>query len=365
MSHALLDDHAHPFPLTAEPLELGSLSLAVGDDAMRRRREAAPSRLMLELLRMRLASLLACPPADVLAAREDAARDWPAYVRRLFGDAGIGGMLLDGGTSPMSRDDLAPYRELAGVPMWSLLRLEAVIDPLLEQGAGGQDIESALASFVESGSAEGAAGLKTVIAYRTGLEVDPTVTAHQAYRSVSPGAPVRRRAKALRDYLLRRTLGQCADLDLPVQIHTGFGDAQIRLAAANPILLDDLLRTPEGSAAKVVLIHAGYPWHEQLAYLTLVRENLWAEVSLVNLFSPATTADRLMRLIDLAPVDRVLFGTDGHGLPETHWFAAKVLRDAWDEVRRQLAGVARAGWLDDAARRMFSGNARDVYRLAG
>jgi hypothetical protein len=360
----LLDDHAHPFPLRQEPLDLGSLSLAVGDEFDLRRRRAAPHRLMLELLRVRLAALLGCAVEDVLAARaERAAHDWAGYVRLLFADAGIGGMLLDGGMSPLSGEELAPYASLAGVPMWSLLRLEAVIDPLLEQGADGPDIESVLADFVESGARDGAAGLKTVLAYRTGLAVDPTVTADAAYASVRSDEPVRRRAKPLRDYLLRRTFAQCADLDLPIQIHTGFGDSDIRLGAANPILLDDVLRTPEGSAAKVVLIHGSYPWHEELAYLAFVRPNLWAELSLLNLFSPATSADRLLRLLDLAPADRLLFGTDGHGSPETHWFAAVVLRDAWEWVRRRLTGAVRASWLDEVGERLFNQNARELYRL--
>jgi uncharacterized protein len=363
----LLDDHAHPFPLDPEPLELGALSLAVGDGESGRRAQAAPHRLMLELLRSRLARFLGCAPEDVLAEREEIAeRDWSGYVQRLFADAGIGGMLLDGGTRPMSRDDLAPYTEIGGLPTWSLLRLEAVIDPLLEQGADGREVESALAEFVESGARDGAAGLKTVLAYRTGLQVDPTVTADAAYRSAEASdLPVRYRAKPLRDYLLRRTFAQCADLDLPIQIHTGFGDSEIQLSRADPILLDDVLRTREGEAAKVVLIHAGYPWHEQLAYLALVRRNVWAELSLLNLFSPATTADRLLRLLDLAPADRLLFGTDGHAQPETHWFAANVLRDAWDEVQRRLSGMARASWLDEAARRMFNVNARELYQLSG
>jgi hypothetical protein len=362
----LLDDHAHPYPLRHEPLELASLSLAVGDEPEQRRQQAAPHRLMLELLRMRLAALLGCAAEDVLAAREErAAGDWAGWVRLLFADAGIGGMLLDGGMSPLSGEELAPYSSLADVPTWSLLRLEAVIDPLLEQGAEGPDIESVLADFVESGARDGAAGLKTVLAYRTGLAVDPTVTADAAYRSARAEGPVRHRAKPLRDYLLRRTFAQCADLDLPIQIHTGFGDSEIRLAAANPILLDDVLRTPEGSAAKVVLIHGGYPWHEELAYLSLVRPNVWAEVSLLNLFSPASTADRLLRLLDLAPTDRVLFGTDGHGSPETHWFAAVVLRDAWEEVQRRLSGAVRASWLAEAGERLFNRNARELYRLSG
>jgi predicted TIM-barrel fold metal-dependent hydrolase len=346
-------------------MDLGGMSLLVGDAAGARRQEAAPHRLMLEMLRHRLAALLGCTPDDVVPAREAAARDWPNYVQRLFADAGIVGMLLDGGPAPLTPDDLARYGAVAGTPMWSLLRIEALIDPLLAQDADGRHIEAALSDFIESGVASGAAGLKTVLAYRTGLAVDPTVTPEQAYRSVTAERPVRQRAKPLRDYLLRRTLAQCADLGLPIQIHTGFGDSEIRMADANPLLLDDVLRTAEGAAANVVLIHAGYPWHEQVAYLTFVHSNLWAELSLVNLFSPATTADRLLRLLDLAPLDRVLFGTDGHGLPETHWVAACVLREAWTVVRERLSPMTRSGWLDDAAERMFNRNARELYHLPG
>lgn len=363
----LLDDHAHPFPLAADELDLGSLTLSVGAASAARRREAAPHRLMLETLRRELADLLGCAPDDVTAARREAAADWPAYVRRLLADAGVTGVLLDGGTAPLDAAALDRQAELAGVATWSLLRIEAVIDPLLAAGADGPAIEAAVTDFVETGAAAGAAGLKSVVAYRTGLAVDPAVTAEAAYRSTEADVselPVARRAKALRDHLLRRTLAQCADLGLPIQFHTGFGDSEIRLADAHPILLDDLLRTPEGAAAKVVLIHGGFPWHEELAYLTLVRDNVWAEYSLANLFSPATTADRLLRLLDLAPADRVLFGTDGHGSPETHWFAARTLRRAWDQLRLRAGAGASGGWWDAAGERLFHGNAESLYPLA-
>jgi hypothetical protein len=42
-----------------------------------------------------------------------------------------------------------------------------------------------------------------------------------------------------------------------------------------------------------------------------------------------------------------------------------VLRDAWADVRERLSTTTRSGWLDEAAERMFSGNAREVYQLTG
>ncbi|MGH3437194.1 MAG: amidohydrolase family protein [Sciscionella sp.] len=361
-----IDDHAHPFPLAADTLDLGRLTLDVsgGPGTDDRRRAAAPHRLALEAMRVRLGALLCCEPDEIKRVRDArAAEDWPGYVQLLFRDAGVDGMLLDGGSHPLSSDELRRHALLANTPMYQLLRLEAVIDPLLTAGAEADDILEAVERFVADGASAGAVGVKTVLAYRTGLAVNPDVNEEQARRSVTEGGPIRQRAKALRDLITRRTLAQCADLRLPMQIHTGFGDSELRLADADPILLDDVLRTPEGTAAPVVLIHAGYPWHEQIAYLAAIRPRLWAEYSLANLFSPVTTTDRLLRIIDVTPTDRVIFGSDGHGSPETHWFALRVLRAAWRDVRSRLTDMARPGWLDEAGARMFRGNAVELYRL--
>ncbi|MGI8524129.1 MAG: amidohydrolase family protein [Nocardioides sp.] len=355
----LLDDHAHPFPLQADRLDLSAISLDVGAGSARRRAVSGGTRLAVEAVRVRLAHFLGAQPDEVEAVRDArAAADWPAYVQALFADAGVEEMLLDGG--PV-RVDVAGQEAISGVPTRELLRLEALVDPMLEAGAEADDVLAQVALRVAEGAQTGVAGLKTALAYRTGLDVDPTTSLEQASRSTAGSEPVRRRAKALRDLVLVRTLEQCADLGLPIQVHTGFGDSDLRLRDSEPVLLDDLLRTPVGAAASVVLIHGGFPWHEQVAYLAAVRPNVYAEYSLGNLMSPATTADRLLRIVDLAPTDRILLGSDGHGSPETHWSAIWVLREAWDEVRGRLGGTVRIGWLDEVEQRIFAGNARDLY----
>ena len=94
-----------------------------------------------------------------------------------------------------------------------------------------------------------------------------------------------------------------------------------------------------------------------------MRPSVWAEFSLVNLLSPATSADRLLRLVELAPTGRILTGSDGHGAPETHWQALWVLREAWSMVRDRLGGVARDRWLDEVESALLHDNARQLYRL--
>lgn len=361
----MIDDHAHPFSLLKTPLDpdLVTLDVAPGPAADARRRELGPGRLASEMLRVRLARYLGCPVQELLQAREAAAADWPAYVAGLFADVGLTGMLLDPGNDGFTNEGPAPYARLSEVSAWELVRVEPLVDKLIDQGASATELCTALDTRLEDGVARGAVGAKSVLAYRSGLAVDPEASRDAAEESLSEDRPLRQRSKAMRDLVFRHLLGRCADLNLPLQVHTGFGDSEISMAQANPLLLDDVLRTPEGEAAPVVLIHGGFPWHEQVAYLAAVRSSVWVDLSLSNLVSPATSADRLLRLLDLAPSRRLLLGSDGHGSPETHWFALHVLRDAWQEVRGRLTEDARTEWLDRVEDDLFTENARRLYNL--
>lgn len=361
----VIDDHAHPFALAPDRLSFADITLAVSTDpaAPALRAALGPGRIALEVMRVRLAALLQCEPENVETTRAERAQDWPAYLRLLFTDIGLAAMLLDPGPNHLEPADAQTYTTLAGAPIGLLLRIEAIIDPLLDHGAGADEVLAEVQTAVSAAAVAGYAGAKTVLAYRTGLAVDPDVTLADARRSVvdTTDEPVRHRAKALRDLVFRRTVAQCGELGLPVQVHTGFGDSDLRLRDSEPIALDQVLRTAEVTRGRVVLIHAGYPWHEQVAYLAAVRESVWAEFSLVNLLSPITTADRLMRLLDLAPTSRVLLGSDGHGPPETHWFALSVLRDSWHEIAARLGPAVRARWLDDLETAIFAANAAELY----
>jgi uncharacterized protein len=366
----MIDDHVHPFPLEFEPLDLArfTLDVAEGEEADRRRVTVEPTRLATEMLRIRLARHLGCEPADAVATRDEVARrDWPGFVRGLFAQSGTTGMLMDAGWQGLPPGGSERFAQTSGVQVWELARLEPVIDRLLGEGRGAREVIDAVDLFMEASVRDGAVGFKTVLAYRTGLAVEVDVTVPQAERGLAAdraaGLPVRRSGKALRDLLFLHVLHRCVEFDRPVQVHTGFGDSEIRLAESDPLLLEEALRTSAGSAADVVLIHGSFPWHEQAAYLASVRPRVWTEFSLCNLFSPATTAERLLRVLDIAPTARITVGSDGHGPPESHWFGTVILRDAWQTVRERLAGAVSDAWLNDAEGRVFESNARELYRL--
>lgn len=362
----MIDDHAHPFNLAGGPLDPATLNLDVGTEpgAADRRQALGPSRLFQELLAVRLAEYLGCKPDEVWRDRARAGGEWGSYVGGLFRDAGIRGIVMDPAWPPGAAEHLEGYAELAGCPIYPILRLEPIVDRLIDERAGVAEIVDAVGRAMGEAASRGWVGFKTILAYRTGLAVNPQVTRQEAETSLRPDVPVRRRGKACRDLVLGEALLVAADLGLPFQIHTGMGDSEIRLAESNPLLLEELLRSPAGGAGRIVLIHGSYPWTDELAYLAATRPNVWADLSLCNIFSPMTTANRLLRLVDLGPTNRILLATDGFQEPELYWFAALVLRDAWKQVRSTLAGAgARASWLDEVEVAIFDGNAETLYGL--
>ncbi|HEX8099440.1 MAG TPA: amidohydrolase family protein [Actinomycetota bacterium] len=362
----MIDQHCHPFSMEGGPLELSALTLDIRDDegAVRRRATQGPMRAMQELLSVRLGARLGCDPEEVPQARAEASADYPAYVRSLFADAGITTLVMDVGFAGQDAPTWKRCGELSGTRVFPIHRIDPGIDAMMGEGASVDEILDGTLEAMRDAARNGFVGFKTAIAYRTGLHVDPAASRDAAERSLRDDVPVRRRGKACRDRVLRQALGVAAELGLPFQIHTGFGDSDIRLAESNPLLLEELLRTPEGQSARIVLIHGAYPWHEELGFLALTKPNVYAEISLFNLFAPLTVAQRLLTMVDLVPAGKLLAGTDGHAQPELFWFGALVLQEAWERIAPILGSAgARDGWIERVRRSFFEDTARDLYGI--
>jgi hypothetical protein len=380
----VIDTHLHgwrtPDLLTAPPKSfaervtmLGMCVLTSGGDPASYsdvlRRATATTPLALALL-ARLGEYLGCEPTNeaVGAARLERLRSDPtAYLQGLWRDARIEGLVVDEGfpLPIIASGDLA--RE-AGVAVHRVVRIEPWIAEDRAHAAGYDELEDALVARLEAAAAEGAVAFKSVIAYRTGLDIG------QPSAADARGAFVRWRedgfretrthAKPVRDRLLERTLAVASAAGVPVHIHSGGGDPDSLVPHARPAGLFDLLK--RHTQQPVLLIHAGWPWTDEAAFMASILPHVYLDLS-IGIPWASLAIDRLVETaLGVAPPSKVLYGSDEASEPEVAWFSAHVAREALERV---LARGVEHRWMTTAqavaiGEDVLAGNCRHLHGLA-
>jgi predicted TIM-barrel fold metal-dependent hydrolase len=268
----------------------------------------------------------------------------------------VAGVLLDDGYPRTGALTLGARAEAAGVPVWRVLRLERLIEDLIP----ASDSVPALAEAVLRGlEAARPVAVKSIIAYRTGLlieESDPEARERvlAELRAAWAGEPGRLAAKALLDYLLPLAAEWAAERAIPLHLHTGFGDRDLDLRLANPLHLRPLLEDGALARGPVVLLHAGYPYVREAAYLAGVYPNVFVDFSQATPLLAGPELTRVLEeLLALAPVTKLLYGSDAWAVPEWFWLAARAARHSLAEALAWLP-AEEARW---AAGRILHDNA--------
>jgi predicted TIM-barrel fold metal-dependent hydrolase len=200
----------------------------------------------------------------------------------------------------------------------------------------------------------GFVGLKTVAAYRSGLDVAaPDVPGAEA---ALRAAPRRLDAKALLELLLSDALDANAADPLPIQVHCGFGDADLFLPRADPTLLGPLIE--RYAETPFVLLHC-YPFVRQAGWLAHVYGNVFLDVSL-TIPHVWRASEAVREALELAPVSKLLYASDASRTPELYHLAARGWRAALAEV---LTEALEPGEAERAARRILRENALALYGL--
>ena len=295
---------------------------------------------------LELSRFLSCSPSteELLRARDDRAADFRSYTQALMSDAGLKTLVVDNGAKALSEVD-----EFAGLfpgTVEKTFRLETLVRDLLEESKSFDSLVSAFDGAIQRAVAvQGCVALKSVIAYRTGLDVGK-VNEEEARTDFDARAervewfgPY---VKQLRDYLLRRALLASVDLQVPVLIHTGLGDTDIVASKCNPAFLADLLKDDEIMPAKVLLIHGGFPYTFEAGWLANVLPNVYLELSssLPPFLEPAVSPRRYGDLLRWVPLPKLVYGSDGSDFPEMPWYYAKTAKGA---MARALSELVEAG----------------------
>jgi predicted TIM-barrel fold metal-dependent hydrolase len=309
---------------------------------------------------------------EVVAARDRlAGADSDAYLRRLLDGAGVAALLVDTGYGGAGTLALGELERAAARPVREVVRIESVAEELLAAGGPPTDSLNGLVDAFEERVVEaiegGAVALKSVLAYRAGLRMEPWGVGELrgAFERLDLAAQARRFDDPVLGPLLARRAAEIAALwPVPLQFHTGFGDEDIRLPGADPTLLWPLLHDPRTEGCPIVLLHC-YPFVGGAAAMASAYPQVYIDLSLAIPLAEPIAADLVREALALCPAAKLLAASDGHSFPEMHWWGATV----W---RRALAAVLGAeidrGDLDQPAAdeltaRILGGTASRLYHL--
>jgi uncharacterized protein len=243
--------------------------------------------------------------------------------------------------------------ELAGCPSRPVMRIERVAEEAL--GGSFDEFRERIRSEVASAGARGFAGIKSIAAYRTGLDVGaPDLDAAKAAIAAASGA--RLEAKPLLELALWDALEANAADPLPLQLHCGFGDSDLLLPRADPTWLKPVIEAhPE---TPFVLLHC-YPFVREAGWLAHVYGNVFFDLSL-TIPHVSRPAEMVRQALELAPVSKLLYASDAARTPELYLLAARWWRTALAEV---LSAELPAADAVRAGEAILTGNAHAVYPL--
>jgi predicted TIM-barrel fold metal-dependent hydrolase len=154
------------------------------------------------------------------------------------------------------------------------------------------------------------------------------------------------------------------ELGLPLQVHTGYGDADLSLAAADPLRLTPFLRQTQERGVPVLLLHT-WPFHRHAAYLAQVFDHVFLDLGLTTHNTGALATGVLRETLEVAPFGKLLFSTDAYGLAELFLLGAVLFRRSLSQVLGELVAAGDATAADAAyvAGLVARENARRVYGL--
>ncbi|MGH8992681.1 MAG: amidohydrolase family protein [Acidimicrobiia bacterium] len=354
-----IDQHAHQLSGPDREWALPDLLSESADADQRAQMRHHP------IYRRALADLEVADEATLAEARQTAG--FEAHAKRLMSACNFEAVFVDDGF-PVARSlDLAAHADLAGCPVRRLVRIESLVESSARRWPPFDEVREFFRESLVAALAGGAVGIKTIAAYRCGLDLphpegDEARSAYRAWRASGSGRLVH---PALIAFFLAEALEVAqAQGPVPLQIHTGIGDADLELHRSDPSLLGRVIAEAGAAGVPVVLLHC-YPYVRQAAWLAHVHAHVYVDLSLALLLIGHRGRQVLYEALELAPATKVLFATDASRAPEMFFLGARWWRDALAAVLERLVEEQEVGestalqW----AGMILAGNARRLYGL--
>jgi uncharacterized protein len=302
------------------------------------------------------------PAADYLARRAELG--WQEVNRRFLTAAHAETFCVDTGYAPHPVTSPADLAETSGAAAYEVVRLESIAEEVAARGIDAGEYAAAFrAAAEEAVRRPGVIAVKSVAAYRTGFDLDP---ARPTYSEVTRAAALwfARGGKLTDPVLMRHLLWTAVALGLPLQLHAGFGDSDLRLHLADPALLTDWLRLTAGTIP-VLLLHC-WPYQRQAAYLATVFEHVHLDVGLtLHYVGPARAAAVLAEAMEITPFRKLLYSSDAYGVAEFHHLGASSFRQGLAGLLQERVDADELSPADAVRIAAWTGrdNARRLYGL--
>lgn len=297
----------------------------------------------------------------------------PDLAGRLFRDGGIGGVILDLGYPDPSRS-LTPkeFTDATDCQYGALIRVELLFQQRIVESGSFETLTETLREDLSDLRARGYTGMKSIAGYRTGLGIqrwtkDAALSAFaQARGEVEHSGAVRLGHKPLLDTLLHLAFEEASAQELPVQFHVGYGDRDVDLRTASPLELRPIMEDPSYRAMPIVLLHGCWPYFREGAFLTAVYPNVFLDLSFgIPFLSMAEMRSVTSAALGAAPLSKIMYSSDGTGIPEIFWMSAHDGRHILSSVLEamvkdgDLTGEQAAGF----GRDILANNAQKLYGL--
>ncbi|ETV74883.1 hypothetical protein, variant 4 [Aphanomyces astaci] len=324
-----------------------------------------------------LASLFTCGADEVETVRQSI----PVEQLAMLSYVNVHALLIDDGYQPRGLVNYPLEWHTQYVPVVKrIYRIEVEVSKFIDDVSNPayDTIDGVRAAFEAAVRADHGSivGLKSVACYRTGLSIQPTydiaavaavyATIRADIKAQVDPPPFRLMQKTLIDYLIIVALELALELDIPLQFHTGFGDTDMQLEWGNPTLLKPLLDMPQFQRAKIVLLHSSYPYSREAGYLASVYPHVYVDMGLaVPRLSLEGMKSTVGQLLELCPISKLLFSSDGTITPETTFIGVKWAKFVLAELLQECI-TANELTVDQAlasAKKIFFENAVALYHL--
>ena len=174
-----------------------------------------------------------------------------------------------------------------------IVRVETLAEQVakeMKEASVRQFLQGFLRLLVDSAKDPEVVGFKSVICYRTGLDIVDTRRERMGdamqesfveyLENAGQSGSWRLNVKPINDLVANLALQVSGEYGKPIQFHTGLGDKSLHLVLANPAYMQNIIEAYPKT--QIILLHSSYPFTREAGYLATVYDNVYLDCMFVS-----------------------------------------------------------------------------------